>query len=1183
MNILFLTELKPELSSDFRNGSVKDYIFQMNNMVNAIPDIECRLLIAEETADSLASENNKIVHNFKTHVVSAKQVDNILNSDSLSENWYNKAYSEEQLNDIAHLLRKITGDFIPDAVIIHESHAPYAKLAWPNAVVLHQMFGLTYRAPYPQLTQYDPSGLYNNSILVKDSEKIKSITLSENEKKTIKEIKGWFATQTIAHDPLWLNIEPWQHRFDKLILCPLQVDGYYAFDACSEYNSQLEFLEDVLSKTPKNWGVVVTEHLAYTELLTSPVLARLKREYSNLVYLPESKKVPNASQALLVHMDAIVTVSSSLAYQAMFFDIPVISAGKSHINAFSTCSLENIENTFKDHNGEIFLPVLFFLLTRLHHVRKTVIDNGAAHYSLISTIVNNVRNGCIGIDALPVQKNLDEVFKDLKNNSQWKIWSRELENKQIKTTPNPALLNICFADAISWDLFDTLVQRPFIQPHELFQAIEPIVRKITKNIYIPFHHLRREAERLARSEHNHRIEITFDEIYHQFERISGLEPHIVSQIKETEIKAELNFIQPKNGMLRTWRMAGCFGKPRSIITDIYFSQEIIEEILRKNGLTNYDILLVSSELRIRKEDGTMYPHYLSQVRRQFPKSETLLHIGDNNRADGEMASRHGIKTLIIPKSIDLLKQTALGKMYAAPLASLNAMSSAVIGLTANRFFSSPNTGYNKESAVDANLFDFGYAMLGPFVVGYTQWVQRRLKALKADNAYFLARDAYLPMRVYEILKDDNDGLPEAQYLYCSRRSAVVPALAGNPSAVKEIATLNFGTMPLNELLSSRFGLSASDLSAEKLIDLGLRADGKSKVSYPRDIPLVNKVINAFMPEIENQSQKEKKTYLRYLSEIGITDPNMKSALIDIGYSGTMQRKMTELTGINYHGLYVLTHDYVIHTFKDETFEGWLASFDNQRSSIRHDTNNYIPLLESLLSSEEASLVCYEENNKGDLIANFLEVSNEKDRVAFIRQLHQGALQFAKDWKSTFGSLDKDAFELSPAISSYPLLQTSRTPNEHDMQIFQGLILENLFAGAEFNVISDPSPYLDKSGKLNRQIYERLISESKWKEGAIAAYKKYLIQTNVVADRITSTTTAPEITINHSAKPTINKNSSLTNKEKRRIKLIERPDRFFADSQHVILRPLQHLFGKNATGAVMHKLLLSIISNKKYIH
>ncbi len=85
--------------------------------------------------------------------------------------------------------------------------------------------------------------------------------------------------------------------------------------------------------------------------------------------------------------------------------------------------------------------------------------------------------------------------------------------------------------AISYDLFDTLVERDFVEPHELFNLIESRVRNELNNKNFPFYYVRRQAEIDLRRETRGEFEITLDEIYERFPRYFDLTLEQLEKIK----------------------------------------------------------------------------------------------------------------------------------------------------------------------------------------------------------------------------------------------------------------------------------------------------------------------------------------------------------------------------------------------------------------------------------------------------------------------------------------------------------------------------------------------------------------------------------------------------------------------------------------------------------------------------
>lgn len=1159
-NILYYVEAWDELTPDFRFGAFQDAVYQLDILKKHSPELNIHLLIGDGVQETCYKRNFTAHRAIPTSILHKNKLRKVFKNHSQAAHAFmmNSA-STDQLRSLATISMEALGKFKPDLILMHETHAPFLKYAFPEALLLHSMYGITYRMPYPRFTLFDDEGLYQNSILAKHVSEIQSSKIQDEDQQLLAEIRNWFGRQIVPHDPVWPLIETAQSRYDKLLLIPLQVDGYYAFDECCTYSNQVEFLEDVLERIPQNWGVVVTEHSEYNPSVDELTLNRLRRFHPNFIYNSEINRIPYVSQALLAHVDAVITVSSSIAFQSLIFDCPVISAGNSHVNCVATCGIEELRQCFDIYKPGNRDNLLYFLLTRYHLLTAIHVHDGAGLYVLLSQRYQSFKKGLHGLDALAKQ-NLSDVFQGMKAVSQWKTWTKTLDSKNIPVRPHPVLSQLVNCDAVSFDLFDTLVDRPFVHPHELFQFLEPIVRQRTGNIYFPFHHLRREAERKAREENGHKIEVTLDEIYNNLKTITGFPIQLLDEIKAIEIEMELLLVSPRRGMTRSWHIAGTWGKVRTILTDIYLEKDVISVILERHKLADFNMLFVSATERIRKDDGSVYPEYLLKARRHSPSIRNFLHVGDNPRADGEMARKYGIRTVVIPRAMDQLRSTEFGKAFESALLAPSFDSSIHLGLVANRFFSAPTSSYNNKSLCDGNVFNVGYNILGPFVLGYVQWVIRRMKAHQIDHAYFLARDGYLIMRVYEAIKNVLPDLPNHSYLYCSRRSVMVAGIS-NERDIFEIATLNFGTTTVQSFLYSRYGLNAKDIPPELLLKHGIRVDGSTLIGYPRDLGLAIRLVIDLKPYIFERARVERITYKKYLNQEGACEKNRRGAFVDIGYSGTMQRKISDISGQNYHGYYMLTHNYVLHHFRDQVFEAWLEEYDSQRAAYKHQFNQHIPLIESLLSSTEGSFVCFHEID-GKLVPEYLNASNEHERCTFVQGLHTGAMAFVDDYLDLFGKFLVD-FELSSQVASFPMFQFGSNPSEADVAVFEGLILENMFAGAEFSVIANPYKLLDRDGLLSNSSVEYLINESKWKQGAKVAYKKYM--------KVESAPCTNDQSI-YSEKQLDLRNYQ-DNRKQRLIRKFRRdPYRYFADARIRALRPLRFLFTNNLIGRISKHLV-----------
>ena len=91
-------------------------------------------------------------------------------------------------------------------------------------------------------------------------------------------------------------------------------------------------------------------------------------------------------------------------------------------------------------------------------------------------------------------------------------------------------------DVISFDIFDTLVFRPFKKPTDLFMIVGGRLN------CLDFHKIRQNAEKAARIEKFNKTgsyEITLEDIYAKVERMTGIPADIGVK---TEFQTELDFV-----------------------------------------------------------------------------------------------------------------------------------------------------------------------------------------------------------------------------------------------------------------------------------------------------------------------------------------------------------------------------------------------------------------------------------------------------------------------------------------------------------------------------------------------------------------------------------------------------------------------------------------------------------------
>lgn len=311
---------------------------------------------------------------------------------------------------------------------------------------------------------------------------------------------------------------------------------------------------------------------------------------------------------------------------------------------------------------------------------------------------------------------------------------------------------------ISFDVFDTLLERPFRVASDLFQHIELCESRPG------FYAARLEAERVAlRNDDAPLEEVTIEQIY------AKIHPAFADMMP-CELTWEECLLRPHDVGLVLFRRARDANKRILILSDSYLPVDFLGRVLEKNGVTDYERLYVSSTYNKTKRAGNLYKHVLDELQLS-PTS--ILHIGDNLHSDGAQARANGLQFFPVPitdwqhpmfnkngRAIPLLDQTPLPIEQKRDLSIMAALSAT----TDSKAQSTPPSFWNR----------VGRNFAGPMVVAFLTWIIEEAQRTKRDTILFVARDGYLLNRLLPLW---NSGLKH-DYLYANR--AVIEALQADP-------------------------------------------------------------------------------------------------------------------------------------------------------------------------------------------------------------------------------------------------------------------------------------------------------------------------------------------------------------------------------------------------------------------
>lgn len=485
--------------------------------------------------------------------------------------------------------------------------------------------------------------------------------------------------------------------------------------------------------------------------------------------------------------------------------------------------------------------------------------------------------------------------------------------KNVDGTTREQLLHaISQHDAVSTDLFDTLVMRRTLFQTDVFEMVDQRLRQ--RGIVIEdFSAKRTDGEKeLCR-----RMFPTLVEIYSYIRDkydISDLQPEEAAEI---EWNVDYTLLVPRKELCTLLQTVYSQGKPVYIVTDTFYTKEQLTPFLNKCGITCYTDILSSCNFRTSKPVG------LFQCLQKKLSGKSCIHIGDSMDTDVAAAKANGITGWRIYSGLDLFEQIG----YLGTWNAISTINSRIqLGMFVSRLFNSPfqfESGRSRITVEQAR--DIGYLFFAPVITSFVFWFQRQVHQKDLKSVWFCARDGYLIQELYEQL----DSTVPVIYFLTSRTAAIRAAIE-NREDIRYIEEMRFsGT--LQEQLKERFGIETDT----------------------QDQRLESKCLLAYEQEILAAAAVYRKNYCSYLDQLKI--PEGSAAFFDFVARGTVQMYVRRLVGNHLSGLYFMQQDPEYMRKNDLDILPYYQNEEAENSAI---ASNYY-MLETVLTSGMPSVIGFD--------------------------------------------------------------------------------------------------------------------------------------------------------------------------------------------------------------------------------
>ena len=527
---------------------------------------------------------------------------------------------------------------------------------------------------------------------------------------------------------------------------------------------------------------------------------------------------------------------------------------------------------------------------------------------------------------------------------------------------------------ISFDIFDTLIFRPFSVPSDLFVLVGERLD------IMDFCEIRKNAEQQARNDaylKRGNKEVTLLQIYGYVARETGID---AEEGARTEFETELSLCRPNPYMQTVYRLLAGQNKTLAAVSDMYLPEAWMRKLLVSCGYDQWDQVIVSCDYNCSKRNGGLFDILTDRY-----EGQEIVHVGDNPHSDYESARKKGLAARLYQNVNEA------GNGYRA-LGMSHLAGSAYRGVVNARLHS----GMERFNP----YYEVGYVYTGIYVMGFCQWIYRYAREHHLDKILFLAREGDLYRKVFTQMYPD---FP-TEYVLWSR----VPVVKTTVEKNRHPYLLQLVHHKANALYKSRVGT---------LFDrVGI---GELKKYFPKYrlhdreylTPANEKVVYSLLvdhwQELCGCYRADQEAVRDYLTRM--LAGSRRAAVVDVGWSGNNVLQVRYLVEEVYHldcriscllaAARNVNDTYMAAMMQKRQVETYLfSSLDNKGLHDLHQAGNHHLnsfFFEILTQSCTPTFLGFD--REGRILYDIPEAEN----YAHNREIHRGCLDFVRDYTGWF--------------------------------------------------------------------------------------------------------------------------------------------------------------------------------------
>ncbi len=299
------------------------------------------------------------------------------------------------------------------------------------------------------------------------------------------------------------------------------------------------------------------------------------------------------------------------------------------------------------------------------------------------------------------------------------------------------------------------------------------------------------------------------------------------------------------------------------------------------------------------------------------------------------------------------------------------------------------------------LYDSTICVISPILISFVTWILKKAQSNDVKKLYFLSRDGQIMYKIAKVLVAKYHIPIELHYLFCSRISLRLPLYYVNRAEAMDKLFLNGAYVTMQSILD-RLQLTFEE---KKIVLESSGIDMEESYKQLTTIGIINfrkKIENNknFNDLVQKKSEMSYEVLMKYLEQEGLCDNQIKFAIVDSGWVGSMQRSIRIL--LDSHNTKIKFEGYYFGLFgnqkkEDGSYYGFY--FSNKKGMLRSVffNNN---LFECICSADHGMTIGYNNNESGKITPKLKE--HIGDNKLYLQQ--ELILKFAENLDYNYNSI-----------------------------------------------------------------------------------------------------------------------------------------------------------------------------------